>query len=482
MAKKHVLAIDLGAESGRVMQVGFDGHSFDLHELHRFSNTPVEAGSTLYWDALRLWHDIKTGIHAAETDILSMGVDTWGVDFGLLGTDGKLLSNPVHYRDSRTDGMFEWVFERVPRETVFERTGIQFMILNTLYQLASLVKDDSPVLKNAETLLTFPDLLNYWLTGNKACEFTHVSTTQCFNPRTGNWDFETLSALGVPTHIFPEITQPGTQRGAYQGIPVIAPACHDTGCAVVGTPATTENFAYLSSGTWSLIGLELPQPVINPAAYRANVTNEGGAYGTYRFLKNVMGLWLAQQSRATWRNEGQDYSYADLTQQAIDAEPFRSLIDPDDDRFLAPGNMPERIRDFCRETDQPIPETVGQVMRTINESLALKYRYALDQLVELSGRKVDQLHIIGGGTQNQLLNQMTADATGRTVVTGPIEATALGNAIIQFISLGEIANITQAREILSRTVGTQKYTPKHVDAWETTYQFYKTLVKEHQDV
>jgi rhamnulokinase len=474
---KNVLAVDLGAESGRVIRVGFDGSQFQFEEVHRFPNIPVQAGNTLYWDVLRLWHEITTGIHAAGKQVAGIGVDTWGVDFAFLDRDGNLLANPVHYRDRRTDGMFEWVFERVPRRTVFERTGIQFMVINALYQLASLVKNQSPLLESASTLLPIPDLFNYWLSGTKSAEFSHVTTSQCYNPRKGNWDYETLHTLGFPTHILPNMIQPGTLIGDYHGIPVIAPATHDTGSAVVGVPTTTSNYAYLSSGTWSLIGLEVKEPVINDAAYTANVTNEGGAYGTFRLLKNVMGLWIAQQCRATWQQEGTDYSYDQLTTAAMDAEPFRSLIDPDDPAFLPPGDMPARIREFCARTGQPQPETIGQIMRTVYESLALKYRYALDRLVNLAGHDVDHLHIIGGGSQNRLLNQMTTDATGRVVITGPVEATALGNAIVQFIALGELDNIAQARSILSQTMGTETYTPRQSAEWQDAFERFTRYVE-----
>jgi len=477
MTAKNVIAVDLGAESGRVLRVGFNGEMFHFDELHRFPNTPVQTLNTLHWDVLRLWQDIKTGISAAGSDAAGIGVDTWGVDFALLDRAGNLLSNPVHYRDKRTENTSEWIFDRVPRRTVFERTGIQFMVINTINQIASMIRDHYPVLEHAETLLPIPDLFNYWLTGEKTREFTHVSTSQCYNPRTGDWDFETLEALGAPTEIFGEIVQPGTHIGAFNGIPVIAPACHDTGSAVIAVPTTTENYAYLSSGTWSLIGLEVTEPVINDASYQANVTNEGGAYGTFRLLKNVMGLWIAQQCRATWRQEGTEYSYDQLTAEATAAEAFRSLIDPDSDLFLAPGDMPSRIRTYCAQTSQPVPETTGQVMRAVYESLALKYRHSLDRLIILAKREVNHLHIIGGGTQNKLLNQFTANATGRTVITGPIEATALGNAIVQFITLRELDNVAQAREILSRTVGTETYQPQDSSQWQAAYERFSNLVE-----
>jgi len=473
----HVIAIDLGAESGRVMRVGWDGERLEQTEVHRFPNIPVQVCKTLHWDVLRLWHEICTGIAQAAEGAASIGVDAWGVDFALLDRAGGLVGNPVHYRDTRTDGAMEWVFERVPRRTIFERTGIQFMQLNTLFQVASMVRDRSPQLEHATHYLTFPDLFNYWMTGARVCEFTHATTTQMFSPHTGTWDAETLDALGIPTAIFPEIVPPGTRLGAYQGIPVTAVASHDTASAVVGVPAAQAHYAYLSSGTWSLLGLELERPVINDASYAANVTNEGGYGGTYRFLKNVVGMWIAQQCRAAWRAAGTEYSYDDLTRLAADAEPFRSLIDPDDPVFNAPGHdMPKRVQAFCRDTGQPMPETVGQIMRAIYESLACKYRHTLNQLVAIAERPVDVLHIIGGGSRNALLCQMTADSTGREVVAGPAEATALGNAIVQLIALGELSDVHQAREAVRRSVETRHYTPQPSAAWDEAYARFRDIV------
>jgi sugar (pentulose or hexulose) kinase len=439
----------------------------------------VQVHGTLHWDVLRLWSEIAAGIDKASAGAAGIGIDAWGVDYALLDRDGKLVGNPVHYRDRRTDGMFEWVFARVPRREVFERTGTQFMILNTLYQLASMAAGNSAQLAAAATYLSMPDLFNYWLTGEKVCEFTHATTTQFYNPRAQDWDRQLLAQVGIPTDMFGDIIAPGTRIGAYQGIPVFAPATHDTGSAVVAVPTTTQDYAYLSSGTWSLIGLELNAPVITDESYTANVTNEGGVNGTFRFLKNVMGLWIAQQCRATWRTQGEEYSYDDLTRLANDSEPFRSLIEPDDSSFLPPGDMPARIREFCQRVGQPIPETVGQVMRAAYESLALKYRLALDSMAALSGRKVERLHIIGGGTQNKLLCQMTANALGKTVTAGPVEATALGNAIVQLIALGEIGDVAQARDMLSRSVATEDYEPKDGAAWEAAYQRFRELVNAH---
>ncbi|MCY3945631.1 MAG: rhamnulokinase [Anaerolineaceae bacterium] len=477
MAKTcDVLAIDIGAESGRVMRIGFDGKRFHIDELHRFPNVPVMAGGTLYWDVLRLWHDIQTGIEAAGPGMAGLGIDTWGCDYALLDRDGELLGNPVHYRDSRNEGMSEQVFERVPWRTVYERTGIQFMAPNTLFQLAAMVMSDSWQLANADCFLPFPQLFNYWMTGDRSAEFTHVSTMQIYNPHTKDWDYETLGAIGVPTHIFGDIVPPGTRLGEFRGIPVFAPASHDTGSAVVGVPATRSDFAYLSSGTWSLLGLEIQEPIISEASFAANLTNEGGVEGTFRFLVNVMGLWLVQQCRATWAADGRDLDYGQLTDAARAAPPFVSLIDPDDDLFFAPGDMPARIREYCRAGGQPVPESVGAVLRCINESLALKYRYALDRLIAVSEQAVAQLHIIGGGSQNDLLNQMTADATGLPVVAGPVEATALGNAIVQFIALGEIANVAEARSILASTVGSVTFEPDDDERWQGAFRRFCDLL------
>lgn len=475
MTNLSVAAVDLGAESGRVMAGRFDGSRITLDESYRFINDPVWVGDTLYWDSLRLWNDIKAGLRKVG-DVSAIGVDTWGVNLALLDKNGQLIANPVHYRDNSTDGMMEWVFERMPRRDVFEQTGIQFMQINGVYWLASLTKNQAPVLEIADTLLTIADLFNYWLSGSKTCEFTHLTTTQLYNPTQGDWAYELVQAIGVSTDILPPIVQPGTTIGKYEGVPVIAPACHDTGSAVIGVPTTTENYAYLSSGTWSLLGVEVDKPVINDATYAANLTNEGGYDGTFRLLKNIMGLWIAQQCRRTWEQAGQSYSYEELTPMAEAAEPFRSFIDPDLTVFLKPGDMPSRIREYCQQTGQPIPETHGQIIRCVYESLALKYRLVLDMLIEASGRIVDKLHIIGGGVQNQLLCQMTANAIGRPVIAGPIEATAMGNVMVQLIAQGELANIAEARAMLSQSVAPVEYQPQATDEWEAQIARYKELI------
>lgn len=478
MPERSVLAVDLGAESGRVIKASFNGERVNLQELHRFTNTPVTAAGTIYWDVLRLWHNIKTGIQAGASDSFSVGVDTWGVDVALLDRDGNLVCNPVHYRDKRNDGMMEWAFDRVSKREIFERTGIQFMQINGLYGMASLVKNQSPLLDATASMLTIADLFNYWLSGSKTCEYTHVTTTQMFNPRTNDWAHDVVQGIGIPTHILTPIVYPGDKIGKYEHLDVIVPGCHDTACAVVGVPTTTSNYAYLSSGTWSLLGLEIDEPVINDAAYNANLTNEGGVYGTIRLLKNITGLWLAQQCRETWMQQGKEYSYAELVQYAETAKPFQSLVDPDAADFLAHGDMPARIRAYCQRTGQVQPESVGEFMRTVYESLALKYRYVLDQLRSISGKTIERLHIIGGGTQNELLCQMTANAVGVPVIAGPVEATAMGNAIMQFIAHGDLANLAEARQMLSRSTVTRDYEPRDRVIWEETYERYKTIIQK----
>lgn len=476
MANKTVLAVDLGAESGRVMAVHFDGASFTLEELIRFPNTPVKVRNTLHWNVLSLWRDIIAGIEAGmHLQPVSIGVDTWGVDFALLDAQGQLLGLPVHYRDARTNNIAHGVFERVPWADVFAQTGIQLMQINTLYQLISMVEQRSPVLQVADTFLTIPDLINYWLTGEKVCEYTNATTTQMVDTKERIWAFDLLRSLDVPTYFLPDIVEAGTRLGVFQGISVIAPACHDTGSAVAAVPAIGKNFGYISSGTWSLVGLETPAPIINSQTREANLTNEGGIFGTNRLLKNVMGLWIIQQCRATWAAQGQLYSYAELTTLAENSKPFLAVIDVNDARFLSPGDHTLRVQDYCRETEQSMPEAPGEVARVVLESLALAYRKVLDGLIDVSGQKVEQIHIIGGGSQNALLNQMTADATNIPVQAGPVEATILGNALVQLISLGELGSIEQGRQIIVQSNSMLRYEPQHTEEWRSAFERYKSL-------
>jgi rhamnulokinase len=488
-ADRVYLAVDLGAESGRVVAGHFDGERVSLTEIHRFPNGPVDVRGTLHWDILGLWSNIKTGLAEAATRygdrVAGIGLDTWGVDFGLLAADGTLLSNPVHYRDSRTDAMMDRAFELVPRAEIFERTGIQFMQLNSLYQLLALAEADSPVLDAATTFLNVPDLFNFWLTGRKVSEFTIATTTQCYDPRAGDWATGMLEALGIPTEIFGEIVPPGTVLGPLDGsiaeetglpeVLVIAPATHDTGAAVAAVPMDPDNAIYLSSGTWSLMGIEAEAPIINEAMLTYNLTNEGGVNGTFRILKNIMGLWLVQECRREWQRAGEDHSYDAMVEMAAAAPAFGPLISPEDARFLPPGDMVPRIRGFCAETDQPVPETKGGVLRCALESLALEYRWVAERLDELAGHRLDTIHIIGGGSQHTLLDQFTADATGRTVVTGPVEATALGNVLVQAQALGDIGSVADGREVIRRSFALETYEPQDSEAWDEAYARYLTV-------
>ncbi len=465
-----VLAIDIGAESGRVMAVHFDGSGLQLEEAHRFPNQALTVNGTLQWDILSLWREVQDGIARsraqAATPPASLAVDTWGVDFGLLDRNGDLIGNPVCYRDGRTEGMLEAVFARVPKAEVFAQTGVQFMAINTLYQMMSLVESGAPQLSIAARFLTVPDLLNFWLSGAQVCEFSNATTTQMLNPFTRSWADGMLDALGIPLHLFPEVVQPGTRLGVFDGIPVIAPACHDTGSAVAGVPAQTENFAYISSGTWSLVGLEVAQPVVNEAALAVNATNEGGVYGSFRLLKNVMGLWLLQQCRAAWEQEGRAYSYPELVSLAESAHPLRSFVDPNDERFLAPGDHPAHIRDFCAQSGQPRPQSDAAIARCVFESLALAYRDVLFELRTLTGRTIEVIHVVGGGSRNRLLNQLTADATGIPVLGGPSEATVIGNALVQLISLGELAHLDEGRQLVAEIGALERFEPRGQDAWQ----------------
>lgn len=486
----NILALDLGAESGRAILGQLSGGCLEFKEIHRFSNGPVRLPDGLHWDPIRLFCEIKTSLRLAKEALggqalASIGIDTWGVDFGLLDARGDLLGNPYHYRDSRTDGMMEKAFELVGQQAIFEATGIQFMQLNTLYQLLALHQANSPALAEARTFLTMPDLFNYWLTGQQACEFSNATTTQCYDPRARDWARPLLEKLGIPTRIFPPIIPTGTVLGemlpwvaeetGLAGVKVTAPACHDTGSAVAAVPAEGRDFAYLSSGTWSLLGAELPAPVINATTLALNFTNEGGVGGTIRFLKNITGLWIVQECRRVWQAGGQAISYDEITAAAAAADPFRALINPDWPEFLKPGDMPARIAEFCRRTAQPVPETRGEFIRCALESLALKYRQILESLESVLGHRLEPLHILGGGTKNRLLNQFAADATRRTVVTGPVEATAAGNILVQAIALGELASLAEARAVVRRSFDVAVYQPANPGPWDAAYDRFLSV-------
>ena len=476
MSDLTVLAVDLGAESGRITAVRFDGRSLDLEEVTRFPNRPVRVHGRLQWNVLGLWEEITAGLQAAKRLYpASIGVDAWGVDYAMLDSKGELVGLPVHYRDARTDGIPDKVFEKVPRREVFRKTGIQIIQINTLYQLFSLVEGKSPQLEIADTLLTIPALFHYWMTGTKACEYTNATTTQMLNVGSRTWAVELLERLEIPTHILPNVVEPGTRLGEYERVPVITPASHDTGSAVVAVPATADNFAYISSGTWSLAGLEVSQPVITDAALEANLTNEGGVFGTIRLLKNVMGLWIVQQCRATWRVEGQEFSYADLVELATTAKPLQSIIAVNDERFLAHGDHPTRIRTFCEETEQAVPKSPGEIIRAVLESLALAYRDVFEKLEAVSGRSIEVIHIVGGGADNRLLDQMTADALGKPVLAGPREATVIGNGLVQLIALQELSDLRQARQVVREMGVVKRYEPEPSPAWEEAFDRYRQL-------
>ena len=467
----RLLAVDLGAESGRTVVGTFDGERLTLEEIKRFPNRPVEVGGTLQWDVLRLYADVLDGVRAAG-QVDSMGIDTWGVDFGLLDRAGHLLGNPVHYRDRRTQGMLDEAVHRIGREEIYERTGIQFMPINTLYQLLSLVTSRDPQLEAADRLLTMPALLGYWLTGAQAEEFTDATTTQCYDPRASAWAVGMLEKLDIPARIFGEVVQPGTELGAPRAdlglgaARVIATATHDTASAVAAVPFESDNAAFISSGTWSLVGIEIREPVINQKALEANLTNEGGVGGTFRLLKNVMGLWLLQECRRAWSVKGADMPYDDLLRMAEAARPFAAVIDPDDERLLRPGEMPARIAQIAAEGGWQIRPDPGVIARCIFESLALKYRQTIERLERVSGLKIGTVHVVGGGSNNRLLCQMAADACGRPVVAGPVEATAIGNLIVQAMALGLISTLEQARDVVRRSVALETYEPKSTHEWD----------------
>ncbi|MCE5258291.1 MAG: rhamnulokinase [Chloroflexi bacterium] len=491
-APVNLLAFDLGAESGRAMLGALTSGRLELREIYRFANQPVRLPDGLHWDLLHLWSEILTGLERAarlpETKIASIGLDTWGVDFALLDSAGTLMGLPYHYRDSRTDGMPEAAFLRVPREEIFAATGIQFMQINTLYQLFAMVQQQSPALEAASSFLTIPDLVNYWLSGSQVNEFSNATTTQCYDPRQGDWAYELITRLGIPPHIFGPIVQPGTVIGSLRAelardagtaqVPIVAPACHDTGSAVAAVPAYKPGFAWISSGTWSVMGAEWPEPLINAQSLAFNITNEGGVGGTFRVSKNIMGLWLVQQCRHTWAQEGSELSYNELTSMAQEAPAFAAVVDPDYQAFLPPGDMPERIRGYCRQTGQAVPETKGAIIRCVLEGLALKYRWVLEHLEQMLGTRLEPIHIVGGGTQNELLSQFTADCTGRQVVAGPVEATAMGNLLVQAQALGQLGSLSALREVVRNSSTVRTYVPHPSAFWDRAFSTLSDLIRQ----
>ncbi|MDZ7638290.1 MAG: rhamnulokinase family protein [Bryobacterales bacterium] len=486
---KRFLAFDLGAESGRGIVGILSAGNLALREIHRFANTPVRLPQGLFWDSLRLFHEIEEGIRLVgkEGTLLDgIGVDTWGVDFGLTGQDGTLVENPRCYRDARTDGILEAAFARMPKEEIYARTGIQFLQFNTLFQLYAMQKSGASSLAAAHSLLMMPDLLNFWLSGKAVSEITIASTSQIYDPTAGNWDRQLLESFGVSSSILLELVPPGSRLGTLvphlaettrvnPETPIYAAAGHDTACAVAAVPAAVGgDWCYISSGTWSLMGAELDGPVVNASALSHGFTNEVGVGGRIRFLKNIMGLWLLQECRRAWAQDGMEYSYEELVSAATNAEPFLAVVDPD--AFLAPGHMPGKIRQFCAESGQRVPEGPAQMTRVILESLAVCYRKVLEDLEETLGRKVEVVHIVGGGSRNRLLNQFVADVTGRFVVAGPAEATAIGNVLVQAMGNGELQNLDAAREVVKNSFEVRRFEPQGSPGWESAYARFRELI------
>lgn len=483
----NFLAFDLGAESGRAILGKLTAGRLELEQLHRFPNTPVRLPTGMYWDTLRLFHEIGEGLSAAGRgrglQIDGIGIDTWGVDFALLGRDGALVDNPRHYRDARNNGIVERMCGLVPRAEIFRQTGIQFMQINSLCQLVAARLENSPSLDTAETLLFMPDLFHYYLTGVKRAELTIASTSQFYNPVERRWATELFDRFGLSSRILPEIISPGTRLGTLLphvadaagvgSIPVYATAAHDTAAAVAAVPADGDGWCYISSGTWSLMGVEIDAPLVGEKALELNFTNEMGAEGKVRLLKNIAGLWVLQECRRAWARAGAEYSYEQLAQMASDAPPFVAAIDPD--AFLEPGHMPERIAEFCRKSGQQIPEQPGAMCRVVLESLALRYRQVVENLETLTERPIRVIHIVGGGSKNRLLNQLAADATGRHVVAGPVEATAAGNVLVQAMGAGELRALKEAREVVRQSFELETFEPSGAD-WSDAWRRYRHVV------
>jgi rhamnulokinase len=483
---REFLAFDLGAESGRAIVGRLQCGVLDIREVHRFANEPVRQNGAQNWDILRLWFEIRRALErTSSTGLESLGVDAWGCDYALVGEQGHLVQNPFHYRDSRTDGVMDAVFQRVSADEIYAITGIQFLPFNTLFQLYAACRDTPKLIDAAAALVTIPDLLNYWLTGRLACEYTNATTTQFVDARARSWATGLLSQLGIPTRLLPPLIEPGTIVGelgaeacaALAGLPVVAPACHDTGSAVASIEGGGHR-AFLSSGTWSLLGSEVSAPIITPRARDLNFTNEGGVCGTTRLLKNIAGMWLLQACRRKWAAEGRDFGYPELLAAAGDESlAFKVLFDPDHATFLHPPDMVTAINGYCRDTGQPELDTPGSVTRAILESLAFKYRFVIESLEKLTGMRVEEIQIVGGGSRNRLLNQFTAAATGRTVLAGPIEATALGNIAMQMVGTGAVGTLAEARQIIERSFPIERVEPVEQDRWNAHYRRFQKYLE-----
>lgn len=486
---KKVLAFDLGASSGRAILGFFDGEKINLEEIHRFENTPTTEDNRMYWNLSELFSEIKKAMVIAEKKggYDSIGIDTWGVDYGIIDKNGKLLDNPIHYRDTRTSGIIDEVGKIITKDKLYTLTGNQLMEINTLFQLFSeyLVKGKD-FYKN-KTLLMMPDLFNYLLTGVKKAEKTIASTTQIFDPYNKRWNEYIINKLGLNKDLFPDIISPGTEIGLIreelareldiERKTVIAVCEHDTASAVAAVPSK-EDFVFISCGTWSLFGTELKEPLINEKSMKYNLTNETGMNNTTRFLKNIKGLWLVQETKRQFKKEGENYSYDDFERLAKEAKAFSCLIDVDAEEFGHPGDIPSRIKSYAENTGQQIPETHGEIIRCIYESLAFKYRDTFEQISECTQQKYKVLHLVGGGSQSKLLCQMTADALGIEVIAGPVEATAIGNIMVQLIAQGEIKTLEQGRAVVEKSFGTKRYVPSENILWNKNYANYRKIVED----
>lgn len=482
---KRVLAFDFGASSGRAIIGEYDGERITLQEVHRFSNDPVIIGDTMYWDTLRLFFEMKQGMvkakHAGGFE--SIGIDTWGVDFGMIDKGGRLLENPIHYRDARTVGLIEESFKLIDREKFYGITGLQFMEFNTAFQLLSLVRERPEVFERTDKILLTPDLLGYFLTGEKHAEFSIASTTQLMDAYTGKWSKEVLDALGIPGRILPEIIPCGTKAGKVTdaikeelglegNIDVIAVAGHDTQSAMVSVPTQEKDFIFMSCGTWSLFGTELDKPLINETSSRLDITNESGYGGRISFLKNIIGLWMIQESRRQWIREGREYSFGEMEKMAQEAEPLKCFVDTAAPEFNPAGNIPRRIREYCEKTGQYVPQSDGEIVRCINQSLAMKYRNTIDQIKACTGKEYPVIYMLGGGIQSHMLCQLTASACHREVSAGPIEATVYGNIALQLMATGEIKDINEARRVIAASEPIAHYAPQDGEVWEEAYKAY----------
>jgi rhamnulokinase len=484
------LAIDLGAESGRAILGRLEGRRLSIEEVHRFPTGVLRLNSGLHWNIYRIFEEIKTALQSCSRKVIpdSIGIDTWGVDFGLADAGGQLIGLPFSYRDRRTEGAMDSFFNKVSRQKLYNLTGIQMMELNSIFQLESMVREKSPLLEIADSVLFIPDILNYFLCGIKKTEFTFATTSQIFNPSLMKWDPVILSALGMRPALFQEVISPGSILGTLSPgismetgipqIPIIAVAAHDTASAVAAVPSHGRDWAYISSGTWSLMGVETDSPVISEVSYSANFTNEGGVQGRWRVLKNIAGMWLLQECRRAWASDGMTRTYDELIREAQLARAFSTLIDPDYKGFKVPADMPGAIRKYCRETGQPVPQTRGEMTRSILEGLALKYRFVLEQLRKVYDSEINRIHIIGGGSRNDLLNRFTAEATGLTVIAGPVEATSIGNLLMQAYATGEIGGLDELREVVCRSFETGIFEVSGPgDRWERAYVEYKKIMK-----